>query len=47
MGCEKELPQSDTDTICPICRKEEDTTEHVLDCEVELEKGNIPLEVVT
>ena len=21
------------------CRKEEDTTEHVLDCEVELEKG--------
>ena len=27
------------DTICPICRKEEDTTEHVLDCEVELEKG--------
>ena len=38
MGCEKELPQNDTDTICPICRKEEDTTEHVLDCEVELEK---------
>ena len=28
-----------TDTICPICRKEKDTTEQVLDCEVELEKG--------
>ena len=28
-----------TDTICPICRKEEDTIENVLDCEVELEKG--------
>ena len=47
MGCEKELPQNDTDTICPICRKEEDTTEHELNCEVELEKGNTPLEVVT
>ena len=32
-------PKNDTDTICPICRKEEDTTEHVLDCDVELEKG--------
>ena len=32
-------PKNDTDTICPICRKEEDTTEHALDCEVELEKG--------
>ena len=40
-------PKNDTDTICPICRKEEDTTEHVLDCEVELEKGITPLEVVT
>ena len=28
-----------TDTICPVCRKEKDTTEQVLDCEVELEKG--------
>ena len=32
-------PKNDTDTICPICRKEEDTTAHVLDCEAELEKG--------
>ena len=32
-------PKKDTDTICSICRKEEDATEHVLDCEVELEKG--------
>ena len=29
------------------CRKEEDTTEHVLDCEVELRKENTLLEVVT
>ena len=35
----KNYPKNDTDTICPICRKEEDTTEHVLDCEVVLEKG--------
>ena len=28
-----------THTICSIFRKEEDTKEHVLDCEVELEKG--------
>ena len=35
----KNYPKNNTDTICPICRKEEDTTEHVLDCEVELEKG--------
>ena len=35
----KNYPKSDTDTICPICRKEENTKEHVLDCEVELEKG--------
>ena len=34
----KNYPKNDTDTTCPICRKEEDTTEHVLDCEVELEK---------
>ena len=34
----KNYPQNDTDTICPICRKEEDITEHVLDCEVVLEK---------
>ena len=26
-------------TICPVCRKEEDRAEHVLDCEVELKKG--------
>ena len=26
-------------TISPVCRKEEDTAEHLLDCEVELEKG--------
>ena len=31
-------PKNNTDTICPICRKE-DTTEQMLDCEVELEKG--------
>ena len=43
----KNYPKNDTDTTCPICRKEEDTTEHVLDCEVELEKGITPLEVVT
>ena len=35
----KNYPKNDTNTICPICRKEEDTTEHVLDCEVVLEKG--------
>ena len=35
----KNYPKNDTHTIYPICRKEEDTTEHVLDCEVELEKG--------
>ena len=34
----KNYPKDNTDTICPICRKEEDKTEHVLDCEVELEK---------
>ena len=39
MGCKKELPKKMTQIIiCPICRKE-DTTDHVLDCEVELEKG--------
>ena len=32
-------PKNDTDTICPICRKEEDAAEQVVDCEVELEKG--------
>ena len=35
----KNYPKNEEDTICPICRKEEDTIEHVLDCEVELEKG--------
>ena len=35
----KNYPKNDTDTICSIFRKEEDTKEHVLDCEVELEKG--------
>ena len=34
----KNYPKNDTDTIHPIFRKEEDTTGHVLDCEVELEK---------
>ena len=34
----KNYPKNDTNTICSISRKEEDTTEHVLDCEVELEK---------
>ena len=57
MGCKKELPQkwhSYIYTICPVCRKEDDTTEDVLDCEVELEKGkhtigssNKPLETDT
>ena len=32
-------PKNDTDTICLICRKEEDSTKYALDCEVELEKG--------
>ena len=32
----KNYPKKDIDTICLICR--EDTTEHVLDCKVELEK---------
>ena len=31
--------QNMTDIICPICRKEEDATEHLPDFEVELEKG--------
>ena len=35
----RNYPKNDEDTICPICRKEEDTIEHVLDCEVELGKG--------
>ena len=35
----KSYPKNDTDTICPICRKEEDAIKYVLDCEVELEKG--------
>ena len=35
----KNYRQNDTKTICPIFSKEEDTTKHVLDCEVELEKG--------
>ena len=35
----RNYPENDTDTICPICGKEEDTTEYVLDCEVEHEKG--------
>ena len=35
----KNYPKKDRHTICPICGKEEDTTEHVLDCDVELEKG--------
>ena len=35
----KNYPKNDIDTICPICRKEEDTTKYVLDCEVVLEKG--------
>ena len=32
-------PKHDRDIICPICRKEEDATEHLPDFEVELEKG--------
>ena len=47
----KNYPKNDTDILCPICRKEEDRTEHVLDCEEELEKGehtiHTILEVVT
>ena len=35
----RSTPKNDTDTICLICRKEEDKTKHVLDCEVDLEKG--------
>ena len=35
----KNYPKNDTDTTCPICRNTEDTTEHVLDWEVELGKG--------
>ena len=34
----KNYPKNDTNTTFSICRKEEHTTEHVLDCEVELEK---------
>ena len=34
----KNYPKNDTDTICPTCRNEEDTTEHVLDYEAEHEK---------
>ena len=40
-------PKNDTDTICLIFRKEEDTTKYVLDCEVELEKGRHTMEMVT
>ena len=28
-----------TKTVCPIHRKEKDAAKHVLDCEIELEKG--------
>ena len=35
----KNYSKNDTDTTCPICRNKEDTTEHVLDWEVELGKG--------
>ena len=35
----RNYPKKDTHAICPICRKEENTAEHVLDCEVKLEKG--------
>ena len=35
----KNYPKNDTDPTCPICRNKEDTTEHVLDWEVELGKG--------
>ena len=35
----KNYPKNHTDAICPICKKEKDTTEHALDCELELEKG--------
>ena len=31
--------ENDKDTVCPIYRKEKDATKHVLDCEIELEKG--------
>ena len=34
----KNNPKNDTDTICRICRKKEDTPEHVPDFEVVLEK---------
>ena len=34
----KNYPKNEEDTICPICTKEEDTTDYMLECEVELEK---------
>ena len=34
----KKYSKNDKNTICPICKNKGDTTEHVLDCEVELEK---------
>ena len=40
-------PKNDTDTICLIFRKEEDTTKYVLDCEVNLRKEDTLLEIVT
>ena len=40
----KNYPKNDTDTTCPIFRKEEDTAEYVLDCEVELEKRKHTIE---
>ena len=39
MVCKTELPKNGEDTICPIYRKKADTTKHILDFDVELEKG--------
>ena len=39
MGCKIELPKNGKDTIYPIYRKKAYTTKHMLDFEVELEKG--------
>ena len=48
MRCKKKnYPKNEENTKCPVCEKEEDTTEHVLECEAEYEKGKYNIELVT
>ena len=47
MRCKKKnYPKNEENIKCPVCEKE-DTTEHVLECEAEYEKGKYTIELVT